>query len=428
MKFNVNVKEFIRALEASHEVATKNTTKEFPYSEKITIAAEKDKFLVYAFGGVVSIISSNSNLKNSELKYECIEEGKVTVNSKSFSSYLETFPPQEFIEISVDKKDFLKMTLISNRKEHCGTPIYEDHVETFKVAESFSQQIDINREIFLRGYNKVLFGATDIEKYYYYHCIVLESDGHNVMFSSGTGSRFVIDIIEGNSVISSSTGNINIKMPSKHSSTIKKILENATSQNIIVKYSAGDEAKAIPEQIVFEFNDVLMCIKDIAKFENYPSLSPVLKNSYENKVSCLIKDWTFPIKRIMATFNDHDGEVHNTEVSISGGKMTWKTQTKIEATGDIPFDTDKNKTKYDESQNVWFMANSEWLKDMAMCNQKPSTIEINFDNQEYLNRTDLTKEEIRKFKKKPVLVKYEEDKDTIKDISEKFYLFFVIAS
>lgn len=441
MKFKINVGEFVKVLESSHEVATRNPVKEFPYAEKITLESKKDEIVIYAFGGVISSISHISNALHKGVNYKCLEEGIVTVNSKSFSSYLDTFPPEEDIEILIDKKNFLKMVLISNTKESCGTPIYEDHVEPFNIANKFSQELSIDREIFLSGFNKVLFGATDIEKYYYYHCIAIEANKKHVMFSSGTGARFVMDIFEGNKITSDISEDVDIKIPSKYAPTIKKIIESSknkveekesdnVSDRINIKYSKGDEALGVPEQIVFDMGSISLYIKDIAKFENYPKLSSVFNHKYNNKIICDLKDWQYPIKRIMATFYDHDEEIHNTEVKLEDENMVWETDTKIKATGNIPIDAKLSKSEKEKS-DVWFRANSIWLSDMATCSSRSGKIEILFDSQEYLNQDNLSQENIRKFRRKPILVKYMEDKDAIKsskDIVEKFYLFFVIAS
>jgi len=79
MKFNVDSRELARAIVPSVEVATSGCLKEFAYENLLTIKAEENKIVIFAYGGTTSLIASISNSNFSSLNYECKDEGITTV-------------------------------------------------------------------------------------------------------------------------------------------------------------------------------------------------------------------------------------------------------------------------------------------------------------------------------------------------------------
>ena len=101
MIFQVNAKEFIRAIKPAVEVATTNAMKEFKYENLITLKADKNKLAIFAYSGIASLIAPVSNDNFPELDYECEDTGKATVHALDLLNAVTTIPPEK-IEISVD--------------------------------------------------------------------------------------------------------------------------------------------------------------------------------------------------------------------------------------------------------------------------------------------------------------------------------------
>lgn len=427
MKFNVNLEPFIKALESAYDVATKVTIKEFPYAEKITIKAMKDQVVAFAFGGTASIIAPITDSHFSEIEYSCEEEGEATVNAKNFMGYLRSLPSEK---ITITKsKNKLMMALVSHPTIHRGVSTYDQPVITITPAQEFSQEISINREIFIQGLNKVAFAISDEKTAPHYQCLSLTANEGSVTLSAGNGARFAVNIFEGDK-IAAFKGKIDLKIPQEHVQTLKSILQRSSDSNIYIRYSTGDNDKIL-EQLMFSFNGFVLCIKDVARFDGFPKLDGILENKYSNKLVCDLKDWQYPMKAIVASYNAHEQEVLSTQlmVDIDNNNITISTKTDIPSNDDIPMSADNSIVS---GKKLWFCANSAWFENLASCFSKEGVIEIHFDSQEEIANLDLKSVDdqkiIKKFKKKPILVKYPEKPDGAKDILEKFYIFFVVSA
>lgn len=430
MNFKANVKDLMNALDPVREISTKVTIKEFPHGERITIQAKKNSITALAFGGTASIVADISDSNFSSLGYECVEEGKVTIKAKNLFEYLESFPPEQ-IEICTNGNK-LQMSLVSNKKTKRGMPVFDEEVTTIPVSNDFSQDIQVNREVMLKGLNKVAFAMCDEKTAPHYHCISLTSKKDSVMFASGAGARFAINIYEGgDKVFKSKTGDADVKIPQSHVSTLKNILQKSCCDYINVKYSSGNDDGRIPEQLVFAFGAYVICMKDISQFSGFPKLDDMIGFHYSNRVVGDLKDFQYPIKAIKASYDGYDASVHNSEFRVNpdDGKIIISTKTNIPSTDEINMDVDKSVVSGD---NIWFCANSVWFNDFATSFSKEGPVEINFNSMSEIENLREDSEEdvkiIKKFKKKPVLVKYPEIKDGASDILEKFYIFFVIST
>lgn len=428
MKFKVDVKEFTRSLSSIVEVAVRETIKDFPYSGKITLKARDKEIEAVSFSGTASIVSIISDKDFGEIRYSCETEGEVTVKAVEFLDYLSSFPAQTII---VEKDgNALSMTLEDDKEYVRTMNVFDNSVIPIAEAKEFTQEISIRRETLINGLNKVNFAISDEDTLPLYHCIALKVDSDMAMFSAGNGGRFAMQIFEGNGR-PKSNHEIDLKFPKEHIPTLKSVLQNTNESEIIIKYAVDDDENNIPEQMVLFMGNSTVRIKDVGRFRGYPDTSIVLKNKYSNKIVCDLKDWQLSMKAILTNFKNNVGEIHNSEVVIDEEtqRAYAKSKTALKIKTPIPIDVDKSILHGDK---VWFCSNSKYLDDMAKQFSKNGEIEIGFESQqeiEGLNQdVDDDEKKIRKFKKKPVLVKYPEKDDGANDVLEKFYIFFVVSS
>ncbi len=428
MKFQVDVTEFIRALTPVFEIATRETVKDFPYSNKITLKATKDNIEAIGFGGAASIVATIDDSIFSDIRYVCEEEGEATVGVAEILGYLKSFP-SETIEVSLKKNKF-SMALLSNKKFVRSMAIFDHEIIPIKDAKVFSQDFTIQRELLLHGLGKVAFAMSVENSSPHYHCIALTRNENEVIFSAGSGARFAVHTFEGKNVIESNN-NVDMKFPKEHIGSLKNIFQNLTDSTINIKYSNGNDVENTPEQINILLNGYIIRIKDVARFDAYPNLGGIMSQTYSNRIFCDLKDWQNGIQAIQTNFKNYDGEIHNSQISVDvEDEMIYASpKTAMDVVTPIPINAEKSIVSGD---NPWFCANSVWIENMAKEFAKIGEIEICFESQEEikdLNNNDLEDEKkIRKFKKKPVLVKYPEKKDEAREIMEKFYIFFVISS
>lgn len=427
MKFQINSKEFSLAIKPVIEVATKTIIKDYKYDNKVTIQALKDKIILFAYNGNASIIAPISKDNFPSIGYICEEEGKVTVKATNLWSSLTTIPPED---VNIEEKSGeIVVSLLSDND--CKRPhaTFSDIIQLPNIGKKFAYEITVDRTLFVKGVEDVVFAPAFEEKMMTYMCMLFEvSDGkkQTLRFSAGTGGRFAVKIIDGKDLISNSSKvDEKIIFPKIHLSLIAKNLHETNCEKICIRTVSADIQNNIPEQIIIEFNGFIMCLLGLDSFTKYPPLMGVINHKYTNRIYSDLKDWGYAIGGVSMTYEDHVDSIHNTEVVFEEDKERFMVKSQTVHAVSTPVKICKNDECVTHGDNKkWFRCNSEYLKEMVAHGGKEGTVQINFESQSTLDGD--TDEGYSKMK--PILVKFEEDIDESRELTENFYMFFTASN
>jgi len=422
MKFTVNSVEFARSLTPAYEVVVKNSKKEEDKpSNLITLEATSDKILVKAATNTVSVICEISDSVYGDLGYSCKDEGIVTTSVKNMMESLRSLPPSE-VEVS-EKKGEVFIVSKKNRKFKRSFATYDEKVKVMGMGKKVEQELTVDREIFLKGINRVFFALCDEESLYQYMCLVFEAEKNMARFSCGNGARFVIDEIEGKNILKTK-GGIRMTVPKTVLPTIKKILSEVSDESISIKQIEKDDANHIPEQIVFSFSDMTLRMYGIEPFSTFPSISHIMTRDYSNHVYCSSTGWNYAANGIAMTKNDHMDKIHNSEVTIEPDdcQLIIKSCTKNDAVSPVTFDDTKTTIK---GEAPWFRCNSAFLQELATCTSEDAELEVCFEDQSVIEGDD---DPNAANKVGPVRVKFPDVSDEARDTIEKFIMFFAVSN
>lgn len=437
MIFEVNTDGFIKSIKPAAEVASKNTIKDFKFENLMTIEAQSDGIKVCSYGGSMSLISNLSN-KNFDLDYNSIEEGRTTVYADDIIGYLMSLPKGfDRVKISLDsnqlkiesavkddgskKKKKGKKTKFSER----SMPTVPDEVVPPKVSKNFEQEVELDREVFVKGMESVIFAPAFEDKMYSYMCMLFEaicSGNKELRFSAGTGGRFAVKSIRGKNVIANDK-QARIIFPKNSLGTTAKLLSEDTSEKIMVKLATASQKDNVSDQIVIEFNGMTFCIFGLEHFTKYPDLTKIINHKYPNRVYSSLDDWR-PIVNAIETSRNRWGEsIHNTDIELEEEDEVFKITPRVPQSNPTFIDMEDIEDCVCSGEKVWFRCNSDYIREMVTQGNS-GKIQLNFESQEILN--DIPDDKPKQMK--PILVKFPEDVDEAKDTVDNFYMFFTVST
>jgi hypothetical protein len=434
MIFEVNREEFVRAIMPSVEVATKNTLKDFKFENLITIKAEQDQVVLLSYGGTLSLIAPLSDSNFADLKYECEEEGDVTVYADDLMTFMTSVPKSyKTIKISLDSNQ-LKITNASadakskKSKTARSMSTLTEVVRPPNLGETFDQDIQIDREIFVNGVESVTFAPAYEEKLFSYMCMLFEAKmdtDQEIRFSAGTGGRFAIKSVRGKTIVLNNN-EARMIFPKNSLSAISKILSSAASPTISIKSVGVDQTKHIPEHIMIEFDGMILCIYGLEHFTKYPDLVKVLKHQYSNRIYSSLEDWKPIDTAIEGTRHRWNDSIHNTEIIIEEEDEVFKVTPQTPNTNTTfigMVDVDDCIIK---GEKIWFRCNSRYIQEMVSQGGGKGRVQFNFESQSILD--GVTDEKKAQRLMKPVLVKFPENVDDAKNTVGNFYMFFSMST
>ncbi len=434
MIFEVNREEFTRAIKPAVEVASKNTLKDFKYENLLTIKAEQDKIILFAYGGMLSLIAPISGSNFADLDYSCEEEGQTTVYADDLLIFMLSLPKgYDKVKISLDSNQLkiasvLKQTKSKKANSERSMPTLSDIVRPPNIGTVFDQDVEINREIFVNGVDSVIFAPAYEEKSFSYMCMLFESKiglDQEIRFSAGTGGRFAIKSVKGKNIVLNKK-EARMIIPKNSLPSISKILSGATQASISIKSVGVDQTKNIPEQIMIKFDDMLMCIFGLEHFTKYPDLSKILKHKYSNRVYSSLEDWKSIEKTIEGTKHRWNNSIHNTEVIIEEDGEVFKVTPKTPHASPTFIDMVDPEDCIIKGDKIWFCCNSDYLREMVVQGGGKGRIQFNFESQSILE--GITDDKQAQKMMKPVLVKFPENVDDAKNTIDNFYMFFSIST
>jgi DNA polymerase III sliding clamp (beta) subunit (PCNA family) len=432
MIFEVNREEFARAIIPAVEVATKGVLKDFKFENLLTIKAEQDQVVLLSYGGTLSLIAPLSDSNFADLEYKCDNEGSATVYADDLAMFMRSVPKSyKTIKISLSQNQ-LKIANADPKgkkdKTERAMSTLSEVVRPPNLGDTFDQDINIDREIFVNGLNSVLFAPAYEEKLYSYKCMLFEAEmdkDQEVRFSAGTGGRFAIKSVKGKNIV---TNQSQAKMifPNSSLSSISKILGGAAQAEISIKSVGVDQAKHIPEHIMIEFDEMILCVYGLEHFTKYPDLTKVLKHQYSNRVYSSLEDWKYASGAIEGTRNRWSDSIHNTEVLVEEDEEVFKVTPQTPNTNPTFIgmtDVDDCVVKGDK---IWFRCNSRYLTEMVSQGGGKGRVQLNFESQSILD--GVTDDKKAQKLMKPVLIKFPENVDDAKNTVDNFYMFFSIST
>jgi len=322
------VEGFISAIDAAASAATKGTLRDFQEADRITISSTNDDIIVSAFGGRLGIKTTVSNNIFANLNYHCKNEGKVTVNAKDMMKVLESFIPEETVIFQTKKNtdssnivNELCITMLNDAEQYQTLPCYDTHVNLPEVASSFLKTIEIGKDAFIYGVNKVIFAAGNERTKPLYLNVLLSSSDDEIKFSAGTGSRHVLLYMDGKKIVKANPKKTSILIPKDALSVFTHVLNNVKSDVITIKES--DRKGNAPFQIVVECGEQQMVLVGLDSSLKWVDESPILDIDYPNKFVTRLSDWSYASKGTHATFNEQfkrEGSIHKAQLDIDLAK------------------------------------------------------------------------------------------------------------
>jgi len=434
MIFEVNREEFTRAIMPSIEVATKNTLKDFKHENLITMKVEKDKLILLSYGGTMSLIASISDSNFADIDYKCEDEGQVTIYANDLSKGIISLPQgYSKIKIYLDSNQLKISNALKSDKDRKtdsvrSISILTEVVRPPNLGTTFDQDISIDREVFVNGIESVIFAPAYEEKLFSYMCMLFEAKigtDQEVRFSAGSGGRFAIKSVTGKSIVKNNT-EAKMIFPKDSLGSISKILSSVADESVSIKSVGVDHSKHVPEHIMIEFGDMILCVFGLEHFTKYPDLAKVLKHKYSNRIYSSLEDWKSVEQAIDLTRNRWKDSIHNTEIMIEEDNEVFKVTPQTPNTNTTIIgmvDTDACIVKGDK---IWFRCNSDYIREMVVHGGGKGTIQFNFESQSVLE--GVTDDKKAQKLMKPVLVRFPENVDGIKNIVDNFYMFFSIST
>jgi len=436
MKFEVNVEAFRKAIKPAVEVATRNVPSDAKFANLITIKAEKDRIILFAYSGRASIISPISGSNCDSLDYECKSDGKATVYGEDLFKFTNSFSSCKSVEFSLESNQ-LKIIPIVETKDKSknkvlkmssrSMPVVSETVVPPNIGREFSKESVIDREAFVVGMKDILFAPAFEEKYIMYMCMLLEiaTKGTKdiLRFSAGSGGRFAIKSVEGEHLVKGDK-DLRVILPQINHQTIFKLLSEASCEEVTIKTVKANAKDDIPQQIMIEFDEMIMCVFGLEYFTKYPNLVDILDYQYPNRIYTELEEWKDAVATIGGTYRQHDADIHNTEIVFDTDNEVFVVTPQTaylspSAVGIV--DEDHSITK---GEKIWFRCNSEYLFEMMVQGGKKGRVQLNFDSQSVL---DSIKDDKLK-QMKPVLIKFQTIENEVKNTSENFYIFFTVST
>jgi hypothetical protein len=434
MIFEVNREEFIRAIMPSIEVASKNTLKDFKYENLLTIKAEQSPVVILSYGGTLSLIASLSDSNFADLDYKCEEEGIATVYADDLSTFISSIPKSyKAIKISLDSNQ-LKIANASSdakgkkAKTTRSMATLSDIVRPPNISDTFDQDIEIDRETFVGGIDSVIFAPAYEEKLFSYMCMLFESkigSDQEVRFSAGSGGRFAIKSVRGKNIILNNS-EARMIFPKNSLSSISKILSSSSQPTVCIRSVGVDQSKSIPEHIMIEFDGMVLCIFGLEHFTKYPDISKVLKHHYSNRIYSSLEDWKPINKAIEGTRHRWNDSIHNTEILIEEEDEVFRVTPQTPNANPTFIGMVNVDDCTIKGEKIWFRCNSLYLQEMVTQGGGKGRIQLNFESQSVLE--GITDDKKAQKLMKPVLIKFPENVDSVKNTVDNFYMFFSIST
>lgn len=405
MKFSVSVDEFIEAISPAVKISTKGLKD----LNIISIEAKESEVMVTAFGGELGINSPISDINVSDLKYNYFKEGKCSIITDNLIQSLKSFPKGDEVVLDSNKKE-LKIYSVNDKTEVQVLPLNKEEVKLPCIAEKFSKEIEIDREMFIKGIKNISFaiGFEDKRPKYKYWRLITDN---NVRFVAGTGGIFAVYDIEGENLINSD-GQKEFLFTGSSKDVISEVLSSSECEKITIKQAQATKVgdKNIPDQIVLNFDgkDLLLVGFDPEINWGKVNIDSVLKRENQIEVKTSLPNWIHAVKGIRATYTkdvqkDHSPHIADVKINTKEKIIYAEVNAKLKSSRKICID---EVSKDDIGEEFSFRCPSQFLDDMV--------------NRSLDKKGDMKISAVAN--NKPILIKY--PPISVDDNKEKMTIFF----
>jgi DNA polymerase III sliding clamp (beta) subunit (PCNA family) len=407
MEFNINVTKLLNSLGPVADISTKNTVKDFEGSFMTSINVRDNELELVAHGGNACIISKLLNSKIDKLGYECVKEGSAVVETKKLFTTLSSFRPNKEISVTMKKGE---LEIICDKTEEQSLPTSKNRVASPMLSDSISVEIDVNREIFISGMQKVHFSVGIEEFRPQYLCQVFDISKTGARFIGGNGARFAINEITGKG-ISTTDKKQRVIFPKNNIPNIISILKTSSSEKISLK--EGKATKINSDQIIIEFDEITIILLgiDTNLKTQYADVDKILGFNHPYQFKVDLDDWKYPTKGTRATYSEEMKSaslVHNAEIEVDTKKDKFivKTDTNMKSKRTVPVTVIQSG----DDEKVTLRCNSLYLAEMINQGYDSGTMIMRFIDED-----------------KPIVVDYPDLVDGVRDTVEKYSMFFTTS-
>lgn len=418
MKFEINTEVFTKAVKPVAIIATKKVMTDFKGKNFLSLEASPNSLLLTSYGGTSSITYKITKSDG----YDPNGSGGITVLALELQSALRSFHLEDDLLVSIDG-DQLRLAPRAEEETYISIPIMGKKVINCpNIPKKNDQLTVVDRNLFVKGLQKVAFAPAYEKTMFGYMCVLFESWKNRFRFSSGTGGRFAVVEFEGKKI---STDESRLIFPSLNVSNIISVLKSSDQPTIKIRSVGVSYIHRSPEQIVVETDSITLAIYGLEHFSKYPDLNRMIDYEYPYQIPTRIKDWNYVTEAIAASRHFFGDDIHNTRITadLLHGHFDIQTKTIMRMNRRIDFElgvfvTDSNKDKH---HKPWFCCGSEWLVEMVKKGNKDEIVIINFKDQS--DTENISDEKQAQKKMKPILIKYPSkiDKD---GVSERFFMIF----
>lgn len=349
MKFIARVKGLMSGLDPVMTVASKSTVKDYKNAKFVTIHASEEGVTASADGGRISMSNTLDALNQSELAYNCIEKGSITVRASDIKRILQSFDENDEmifevktanayssnnVEEKSQSEDNISSTdeeeqltpdqyamLDSGKEVVCSLVSDNDEFQTMPCSTAIisipevdnnKKGINIRRDVFVSSASRISFahGFQEFRPEYLYWVMRVEKE--HVRFAAGSGGRFaVLDTYgEGNSLTDASK-KIDILIPNHITAAMIDVFGNI--DNDYINIYSGEK------QIVLRCGSLVSVISQIDPGVKWPNENDILNRSHSVKITTKIGNWLNAIKGISATYSDDikkQRQIHTASITL----------------------------------------------------------------------------------------------------------------
>ena len=408
MEFTCCASKLLKGLSPALQIASKGVVKDCESSFRLTLNVKENEIIATAHGGRLAIELPVSDHNVDDLDYELVKEGTVTVNSVHFADAVGSFRSSDELRITGNKSE-VKIALKDKDTEFQTVQVFDEVVAIPKLAKNFDKEIEISRDIFVKGKDKTFFAiGGDYNRELFLHW-ALKVDKDKARFISGNAARFAIIDFEGDSFLKSSD-KAEFLFPKEQTDVIASILAEQNVDTITIKQAKHD--KDIPDQIIFDAGQIQIIL---VAFD--PSVKYVDENKRIKDTKCIhftttVEDWLYATKGMLATYTEeyksqNDVFPANLHVDLKKKHMVLKTDTPLKANREIPITSIISNNS--DSNNIVLKCAGRYLSEIPKYSNKESEVHFLADSP-----------------KKPVFIRHMEHDNQIQGLTESFMTFFAL--
>lgn len=340
MKFKASVGGLLAGIKPIHVISSKGTMKDSNLAGMITLHAQQASLDAVADGGYVSGINSITNAAYNA-DYDCLTEGKVTVNASDLISALSSFIASDVVHVELSQENGAEITIRSaaDQDEVQTLPVLQNDCSFPKnvgAKKTKKAQIKIRRNVFLHYANKISFAHGDQLQFKQFKYWLIRAFGNSsIRFVAGTGQIFAVVELEGNN-FATTVGNSSILFPCDQTPIILSVLNDAKTDDI--------DIELFESFIYIDSGNIKMKIVNSDSSIEWPDENKFLQRNSKFSFTTKVGNWKNAVKGIIATNNDEyrkQNRVHHCCMSIDLNKKiihAKTTESTLKANRKVPIE------------------------------------------------------------------------------------------